>query len=141
MAIAELMILGFISLLLVFFQNYISKICIPESVGNTMLPCKHQSKGMGKSGRRLLRADIDDFGSNRRSLAADSSSSNCGKVSVQPFYFYYVIVKKYVRNVVSQSELLLFFSFAFTLCILAFSSQVLCVKQGSFKLYYFRFTI
>jgi Mlo family len=114
MAIAELMILGFISLLLVFFQNYISKICIPESVGNTMLPCKHQSKGMGESGRRLLRADVDDFwaydfGSNRRSLAADSSSSNCGKVSVQPFYFYYVIVKKYVRNLVSQSELLLFF--------------------------------
>jgi mlo protein len=89
MAIAELMILGFISLLLVFFQNYIAKICIPESVGNTMLPCKRQSKGAGKSGRRLLWDDTYDlwsydFGSNHRSLAADSSPSNCGKVSVQP---------------------------------------------------------
>jgi mlo protein len=88
MAIAELMILGFISLLLVFFQNYIAKICIPESVGNTMLPCKRQSKETEKSGRRLLWANTDDFwsydsGSSRRNLAAASSSSNCSKVSVQ----------------------------------------------------------
>lgn len=37
--LAELMILGFISLLLTFVQYYVEKICIPESVGNTMLPC------------------------------------------------------------------------------------------------------
>ncbi|KAL0368762.1 UNVERIFIED_CONTAM: MLO-like protein 5 [Sesamum calycinum] len=37
---AELMILGFISLLLTFGQNFISKICVPEHIGNTMLPCK-----------------------------------------------------------------------------------------------------
>lgn len=36
---AELMVLGFISLLLTFGQNYIAKICIPEKAGNTMLPC------------------------------------------------------------------------------------------------------
>ncbi|KAK4390028.1 MLO-like protein 5 [Sesamum angolense] len=36
---AELMILGFISLLLTFGQNYIAKICIPISFSNTMLPC------------------------------------------------------------------------------------------------------
>ncbi|KAK4428307.1 MLO-like protein 5 [Sesamum alatum] len=36
---AELMILGFISLLLTFGQNYIAKICIPVSFSNTMLPC------------------------------------------------------------------------------------------------------
>ncbi|TKY75351.1 MLO protein-like 1 [Spatholobus suberectus] len=37
---AELMLLGFISLLLTFGTKYIAKICIPESVGDIMLPCK-----------------------------------------------------------------------------------------------------
>ncbi|KMZ67114.1 hypothetical protein ZOSMA_279G00180 [Zostera marina] len=35
----ELMILGFISLLMTFCRNYIAKICIPEKVADTMLPC------------------------------------------------------------------------------------------------------
>lgn len=75
----ELMILGFISLLLVFFQEYIAKICIPESVGNTMLPCRLKNDETPK--RRLLSTEIMDFGSNRRSLAA-SSDFKCpdGKV-------------------------------------------------------------
>uniref|UniRef100_A0A0E0KZ99 MLO-like protein n=1 Tax=Oryza punctata TaxID=4537 RepID=A0A0E0KZ99_ORYPU len=36
----ELMVLGFISLLLVFGQNYIIKICITEEAADTMLPCR-----------------------------------------------------------------------------------------------------
>lgn len=36
---AELMVLGFISLLLTFGQNYISKMCIPAKYARTMLPC------------------------------------------------------------------------------------------------------
>ncbi|KAJ4777846.1 MLO-like protein [Rhynchospora pubera] len=78
----ELMILGFISLLLVFFQNYIAEICIPESVGNTMLPCRRGSQNKGKSNRRLLWAEIMDSGSIRRILAGDSSTVTCknGKV-------------------------------------------------------------
>ncbi|XP_078155518.1 MLO-like protein 9 isoform X2 [Carex rostrata] len=71
----ELMILGFISLLLVFFQNYIAEICIPESVGNTMLPCRRGAK----VSRRLLWADTKDFGSNRRSLANDTPF-NCTNI-------------------------------------------------------------
>ncbi|CAK8540136.1 unnamed protein product [Lathyrus sativus] len=39
---AELMILGFISLLLTIGQNYIVKICISEQVANKMLPCPHK---------------------------------------------------------------------------------------------------
>ncbi|KAK7409854.1 hypothetical protein VNO78_00215 [Psophocarpus tetragonolobus] len=35
----ELMVLGFISLLLTFGQNYISKVCIPQRYSTTMLPC------------------------------------------------------------------------------------------------------
>ncbi|XP_034704887.1 MLO-like protein 6 [Vitis riparia] len=41
---AELMLLGFISLLLTILQDYISKICISESVGSTWHPCKKEPK-------------------------------------------------------------------------------------------------
>ena len=34
------MVLGFISLLLVFGQNYIIKVCITEEAADTMLPCR-----------------------------------------------------------------------------------------------------
>ncbi|KAL7154506.1 hypothetical protein ABFS83_03G006200 [Erythranthe nasuta] len=37
---AELMVLGFISLLLTFGQNFITQICIPDKLANTMLPCE-----------------------------------------------------------------------------------------------------
>nr|GMD56057.1 MLO-like protein 9 [Ipomoea batatas] len=63
----ELMVLGFISLLLTFGQNYIAKICIPASAANTMLPCPakyathehgggHEDEGGHEEGhhRRLL---------------------------------------------------------------------------------------
>ncbi|KAE8674606.1 MLO-like protein 5 [Hibiscus syriacus] len=48
----ELMVLGFISLLLTFGQNYISKICIPEEVADTMLFCpkRHAELGHGQGG-------------------------------------------------------------------------------------------
>ncbi|KAK3444357.1 hypothetical protein EUGRSUZ_A00400 [Eucalyptus grandis] len=36
----ELMLLGFISLLLAVFQTRIEKICIPERLANVWLPCK-----------------------------------------------------------------------------------------------------
>ncbi|XVE94384.1 hypothetical protein REPUB_Repub02eG0004100 [Reevesia pubescens] len=61
---AELMLLGFISLLLTVGTYYIPEICIPEKIGNTMLPCKpkpdNADKGKGKGneneddGRRKL---------------------------------------------------------------------------------------
>ncbi|KAJ7966994.1 MLO-like protein [Quillaja saponaria] len=40
---AELMVLGFISLLLTFGQSYISKMCIPTKYADTMLPCPHRN--------------------------------------------------------------------------------------------------
>ncbi|KAK9756639.1 hypothetical protein RND81_01G111400 [Saponaria officinalis] len=49
----ELMVLGFISLLLTFGQNYIVNICIPMELANTMLPCplreqvKHDNSNHG----------------------------------------------------------------------------------------------
>ncbi|XP_057731304.1 MLO-like protein 9 [Arachis stenosperma] len=46
----ELMVLGFISLILTFGQTYISKWCIPEKYANTMLPCVRSTKEEGEGG-------------------------------------------------------------------------------------------
>ncbi|CAN1785434.1 MLO-like protein 8 [Linum perenne] len=55
---AELMVLGFISLLLTFLQNFILKICIPVEVANSMLPCQaeieHKTEEEEEHHRRLL---------------------------------------------------------------------------------------
>lgn len=65
---AELMILGFISLLLTFGEKYILKICIPEKAAASMLPCPGPS----------LTHDQDK--THRRRLAAASTSSPCDEV-------------------------------------------------------------
>ncbi|KAL1830976.1 hypothetical protein DCAR_0100934 [Daucus carota subsp. sativus] len=75
---SELMVLGFISLLLTFSQYYIAKICISQSVADTMLPCKvGEKKGHVKGGegeeenrRRLLWYD-------HRSLSVSNNKSTC----------------------------------------------------------------
>ena len=41
---AELMLLGFISLLLTVFQGVISKLCVPESLTEHFLPCNLKDK-------------------------------------------------------------------------------------------------
>ncbi|GLT39363.1 hypothetical protein SLA2020_135600 [Shorea laevis] len=57
---AELMILGFISLLLTFGQTYIARICISSKAADTMLPCEADGINDGSSsnssgdGRRKL---------------------------------------------------------------------------------------
>ncbi|KAL2489421.1 MLO-like protein 5 [Forsythia ovata] len=74
----ELMVLGFISLLLTFGQNYIAQVCIAEHMGDTMLPCPkagHSKKPPAhktESHRRLLWYE-------HRILAADSSAKECKK--------------------------------------------------------------
>ncbi|KAM4129106.1 hypothetical protein ACJW30_02G219400 [Castanea mollissima] len=70
---AELMILGFISLLLTFGQSYIARICLPLKVLDNMLPCKSEESTTSTEGddrRRLLWLD-------RRFLAAGSYAPNC----------------------------------------------------------------
>jgi len=37
----ELMLLGFISLLLTVFQSVVASLCMPERLSRTMLPCKY----------------------------------------------------------------------------------------------------
>ncbi|KAH6768295.1 hypothetical protein C2S51_013631 [Perilla frutescens var. frutescens] len=58
---AELMLLGFISLLLTVGTTYVAKICVPKELGNKFLPCdEKQTDGddddddKGKNGRKLI---------------------------------------------------------------------------------------
>lgn len=60
---AELMLLGFISLLLTVGTTYVAKICVPKRLGNTWLPCDIDGGGAGDGddgdddddkGRKLL---------------------------------------------------------------------------------------
>lgn len=87
--VAELMILGFISLILVFSQYYIAKICIPVKVADTMLPCPaHNAAKKGEEHRRRL------LWYERRVLAAGAQPT-CGEViGLQfllplPFFFFF----------------------------------------------------
>ncbi|XP_010314898.1 MLO-like protein 9 [Solanum lycopersicum] len=74
---AELMVLGFISLTLVFSQYYIAGICIPTDVANTLLPCPavHKEDKTEEHRRRLLWHE-------RRILAGAEPKCDDGRVSL-----------------------------------------------------------
>ncbi|KAJ7944034.1 MLO-like protein [Quillaja saponaria] len=67
---AELMVLGFISLLLTFGQTYIARICISAKAADSMLPCPSDGVNDGDHRRKLLWFE-------RRYLAADSDTPKC----------------------------------------------------------------
>ncbi|KAG9453356.1 hypothetical protein H6P81_006260 [Aristolochia fimbriata] len=89
---AELMLLGFISLLLTVGQGTIAKICIPERVANTWHPCKAKTTAVTTSeddqtlpsddddiiGRRKLLSIIN----HRRILAGGGGTNKCGQGKV-----------------------------------------------------------
>ncbi|XP_018474916.1 MLO-like protein 12 isoform X2 [Raphanus sativus] len=92
---AELMLLGFISLLLVVLQSPVSQICIPERVAATWHPCSSQQEvaKYGKDyiddGREVLEDyDFNDFYSPRRSLATKGydKCAEKGKVALVSAY-------------------------------------------------------
>ncbi|KAH8972757.1 hypothetical protein BDL97_01G008300 [Sphagnum fallax] len=45
----ELMLLGFISLLLTVFESVVASICMPEKLGRTMLPCKYEPSSQAEA--------------------------------------------------------------------------------------------
>lgn len=99
----ELMVLGFISLLLTFSQYYIAKICIPDSIADTMLPCPPRNKSQkdGKGGEVSHRLLL--WYQEGRSLA-ESSSSSCKTVIVK---FYYETVTNSYSILISQILMLM----------------------------------
>ncbi|URE33007.1 hypothetical protein MUK42_35682 [Musa troglodytarum] len=78
------MILGFISLLLTFGQNYIVQICIPEEAADTMLPClKEVETEEGETHhRRLLWGMPDGISLKHRMLVEASANPHCSKGKV-----------------------------------------------------------
>ncbi|KNA12564.1 hypothetical protein SOVF_124830 [Spinacia oleracea] len=74
----ELMILGFISLLLTFFQDEIDKWCIPEKLTERWLPCAKDKGDTASTANYQIPAG------GRRLLAEDVANSTCpaGKVPI-----------------------------------------------------------
>ncbi|XP_014510745.1 MLO-like protein 10 [Vigna radiata var. radiata] len=74
---AELMILGFLSLLLTFGQSYIVRICIPTDIADKLLPCplagtEEESSSEEEHRRKLLSYE-------RRYLSGDATNYQCKK--------------------------------------------------------------
>ena len=86
----ELMLLGFISLLLTVLQDHISDICIPKSIGDSWLPCSKEAKSKSESenkGRKLLGFSDPDF-SYRRRLAVKGNDYCSKEVGSKGFCFH-----------------------------------------------------
>ncbi|XP_073102717.1 MLO-like protein 13 isoform X2 [Elaeis guineensis] len=78
----ELMLLGFISLLLTVFQGLISHICIPESVSTYMLPCKKEGLTSVQENYHGKDFYYGRIWNKRRLLAEGASSDHCTIVHV-----------------------------------------------------------
>ncbi|XP_017983306.1 PREDICTED: MLO-like protein 13 isoform X1 [Theobroma cacao] len=89
---AELMLLGFISLLLNVFQGLISQICIPTHLESSMLPCKKHTES--KSHKEFSSLAVNGH----LLFSADSSSEHCsreGKVpllSTEAFHQLHILI-------------------------------------------------
>ncbi|WOK92834.1 MLO-like protein 9 [Canna indica] len=77
----ELMILGFISLLLSFGQNYIIQICIPVKAANTMLPCQKAEKIQMEGGTHH-KGNSEGISSRHRMLMEAPPFAHCTKGKV-----------------------------------------------------------
>lgn len=121
---AELMILGFISLLLTFGQNYMARICIPHELGDTFLPCKLDPGGEMKEHHRRLLCE-------GRMLAADSAATSCKKVCGFQFllnFLLYFVMTESRRIRFSLSK----FLFGRDMCLL-YLSMVCTSSTSSFS--------
>ncbi|XP_045813665.1 MLO-like protein 8 isoform X1 [Trifolium pratense] len=82
---AELMILGFISLLLTIGQNYIVRICISEKIADKMLPCPLNNISDNKKSSSVEVRNLRKLVSyERRYLASDTTSYKCSRKGHEP---------------------------------------------------------
>ncbi|XP_052876199.1 MLO-like protein 13 [Gossypium arboreum] len=75
----ELMLLGFISLLLTVFQGLVSEICIPAYLATTLLPCERHSEE--KTHEEYTSQAINN---RRRLISTDNSSDHCSREGKVP---------------------------------------------------------
>ncbi|CAJ1979342.1 unnamed protein product [Sphenostylis stenocarpa] len=103
---SELMLLGFLSLLLTVGQGPISRICISEKVASTWHPCSHagssishdtvsEESEVGTNSRRLLAAFHGSNEVNPRRVLA-GGSDKCGEVG--RILFFFSVLTPYTRN-------------------------------------------
>lgn len=80
----ELMLLGFISLLMTVFQDRLQKICVDEDIMKHWLPCKEKAADKNKK----LAADLFTgvYGGARRLLASGGSDYCTNKVFSRPVW-------------------------------------------------------
>ncbi|KAF3440640.1 hypothetical protein FNV43_RR18924 [Rhamnella rubrinervis] len=76
----ELMLLGFISLLLTVFQNLVRKICIPTDLVSHMLPCKRKTSEGNNHGH----FSYNLANNHRRLLSEGSYAGHCVKKGKAP---------------------------------------------------------
>ena len=84
---AELMLLGFISLLLTVFQNMLTKFCVPKEVMSHLLPCKPPEENHVTHNYGLWQRAIG-----RHLLSSESSSSSCSNGVSNPLYFFFLFL-------------------------------------------------
>ncbi|BFG20028.1 hypothetical protein CerSpe_063020 [Prunus speciosa] len=77
----ELMLLGFISLLLTVFQGSISHMCIPSYLASHMLPCKRETSEGNNHEHYFLNPSLNN---RRRLLSAETNSDHCLKKGKVP---------------------------------------------------------
>ena len=80
--LTELMLFGFISLLLNVFQGLISQICIPTHLESSMLPCRKHTES--KSHEKYFPQAINN---GRRLFSAESGSDHCSGQVLQHALF------------------------------------------------------
>ena len=118
----ELMLLGFISLLLTVFQGLISHICIPAHVASYMLPCKLETSASSGSetnhelffhqtmtnGRRLLSTNISSGHCTRKVSSYDlfKPSIFTSQEMVQLIVFSHLLITYNIYSFISRPQLL-----------------------------------
>jgi hypothetical protein len=66
----ELMLLGFISLLLTVFQSVVASLCMPERLSRTMLPCKYIEQPLAADAAGAPMAQVGEGFNDSRTIHA-----------------------------------------------------------------------
>lgn len=113
----ELMLLGFISLLLTVFQGSIAKICIPKDLADKWMPCDKPEESNNVSTtshyQSFFFSFISPHGTGRRLLteASNTSEEYCSADKVIKFLYAIIVVDRifniyYVANGMLEELLL-----------------------------------
>ncbi|KAK3039848.1 hypothetical protein RJ639_028241 [Escallonia herrerae] len=128
----ELMLLGFISLLLTVFQSRIVKICVHEDVVRHLLPCSLEASSEGESS-----AAKPETTSHLRRLLAETGEGYCeGKLSyevIMPGHLH-IYLKLHQVPLLSLEALHHLHIFIFVLAIVHVTFSVLTVVFGGAKI-------